>query len=201
MTYNEIFTENLYIKCINGKSERTESIKKVIDQIPHKEVTYLSVPPEDYYVNSTTNGHIIATTNAITTNSFPCLILEDDCEIMRQLPPVLKWSGNDVDIIYLGGSLHHEGSNFFTYINYDDYNFRTFNLLCLHSYIIPNEKSAHNVLNILINARQDNIPGDLNLAKHSFKNIFITPKEGMFFYQNNENHKLTCFKLYDEYIF
>ena len=70
-------------------------------------------------------------------------------------------------------------------------------MLSMHVTIIPNEKSANLFLENLNKSFELSEFLDLNLTMKSKELVFLTPKDGPYFYQDNYNDQVTKFKWQD----
>ena len=136
-------------------------------------------------------AHSMALEKAITKNEFPVLILEDDAALMKELPDEFGLEG---DLIYWGGSNYHSGLT--PRMEIEDFNEdykRVKYMLSAHSIIYPTRKSAEIVLSILKRAILANEFNDVHIALESNKYIFLMPKNGFYFYQDDYTREVTRF--------
>ena len=144
--------------------------------------------------NRITVGHIKLLKQAITNNSFPFIIMDDDIKPTTNLPENINIP-KDTDIMFLGGSLYDCGgikpNMYITHYNDDFY--RVYYMLGLTPSLIPNLKSAQLLLNFLQNSLQTSEFFDIIITMYSKEHIYLTPKNGPYFYQNNYNEPVTKF--------
>jgi hypothetical protein len=127
-------------------------------------------------------------------NIFPSIMMDDDMGLIVPLPETINIPEN-ADFIFLGGSLYECGGIKPTmYITeYDDDFYRVFYMLSLHTIIIPNLKSVNLLLDFLNLALQHNEFCDIVITMKSNDLLFLTPKNGPYFYQDNYNEEVTRF--------
>ena len=136
-------------------------------------------------------AHSMALETALACNQFPVLILEDDAALMRELPKELNLEG---DLIYWGGSNYHSGLT--PKMEIEDFNKdykRVKFMLSAHSIIYPTRKSAEMVLGVLKRAILANEFNDVHLALESNNHLFLIPKNGFYFYQDDYTREVTKF--------
>ena len=66
-------------------------------------------------------------------------------------------------------------------------------MLSSHAVLIPNLKSANFFLDILNSSLKTSEFHDVNLAMKSSEMLYLTPKNGPYFYQDNYNDQVTKF--------
>lgn len=133
---------------------------------------------------------------AISNNIFPFLWMEDDSTLIDTLPHDIDIDSK-VDLIYLGSTLHNynrslKAENILS-LRIEDYNdqyFRIINSLSCHAIIVPSLRSAVLTKLFLKETIENNIPHDVTLNIKSRKHLFLTPKDGPFFYQNDTHNKI-----------
>lgn len=136
-------------------------------------------------------AHYLAVETALACNHFPVLILEDDAALIRELPKEFTLEG---DLIYWGGSNYHSGLT--PKMEIEDFNQdykRVKFMLSAHSIIYPTRKSAEMVLSVLKKAILANEFNDVHLALESNKHLFLIPKNGFYFYQDDYTREVTRF--------
>lgn len=136
-------------------------------------------------------AHSMALETALARNEFPVLILEDDAALMRELPKEFNLEG---DLIYWGGSNYHSGLT--PKMEIEDFNEdykRVKYMLSAHSIIYSTRKSAEIVLSILKRAILADEFNDVHIALESDKYLFLLPKNGLYFYQDDYTREVTKF--------
>jgi hypothetical protein len=144
--------------------------------------------------NRITAGHIKLLEQAITNNIFPFIVMDDDIKPINDFPKDINIP-NNTDIIFLGGSLYNCGGikpNMYITQHNDDF-YRVYYMLGLTPSLIPNLKSAQLLLKFLQDSLQTGEFCDIIITMHSKEYIYITPKNGPYFYQNNYNELVTKF--------
>lgn len=143
---------------------------------------------EGAILNIVSNAHILATKIAIENNRFPLLILEDDAELKFDFPHELKIN-SDAKLIYLGLSLHDAGQGRLELKPYDKYYYRVKNSLSAHAILIPSRESADYYIDLCSRSIEISNYHDKELAYDSHKELFLTPKKGPVFFQNDGHTK------------
>lgn len=133
-------------------------------------------------------AHIYALVTAIDANDFPLLLLEDDARLFDTYPETLNVP-EECSLVYLGGSWYDSGgikpAMYIKEYNKDFY--RVYNMLCAHAILLPKRRSARVILDAYIDALDRGIFNDVSLALVSNKEVFLTPKNAMCFYQPGVN--------------
>lgn len=164
---------------------RKDSIENVVNILNFKKTKRIShCTGDDSKINRASIGHIFALNEAIKNNDFPLLLLEDDCKLIKSDFIFPDTSVSEATAIYLGGSLYPGGGGVYL----EDYNadyFRVYNMLSAHAIYIQNNHDANVIKSIYEYALKNNTYIDLELAKKSQELIFLTPKKGPFFYQDD----------------
>jgi hypothetical protein len=141
-----------------------------------------------------TVGHIKLLEQAITNNIFPFIVMDDDIKPINDFPKDINIP-NDTDIIFLGGSLYNCGGikpDMYITQHNDDF-YRVYYMLGLTPSLIPNLKSSQLLLKFLQDSLQTGEFCDIVITMHSKEYIYLTPKNGPYFYQNNYNEPVTKF--------
>lgn len=66
-------------------------------------------------------------------------------------------------------------------------------MLSFHAVLFPNKKSVEKVISLLEKAIKENKFNDITIANSSKENIFLVPKEGNYFFQDNYTSEVTKF--------
>lgn len=144
--------------------------------------------------NRITVGHIKLLEQAITNNIFPFVVMDDDIKPINDFPKDINIP-NEADIIFLGGSLYNCGGikpDMYITQHGDDF-YRVYYMLGLTPSLIPSLKSAQLLLKFLQDSLQTGEFCDIIITMHSKEYIYLTPKNGPYFYQNNYNEPVTKF--------
>ena len=139
-------------------------------------------------------GHIKLLEHAITQNIFPFIITDDDINLITTLPEYINIP-EETDFIFLGGSLYECGGikpNMYIE-DYNDGFYRSYYMLSLTPSLIPNLKSANILLKFLKEALQTSQFFDITITLASKELIYLTPKDGPYFFQDNYNEPVTKF--------
>lgn len=137
---------------------------------------------------------------AIQNNIYPFLILEDDATLIDIIPEFITIP-KTVDLIYYGSNILSGPPILKNKLKIEDFNneyYRIYNSQSAHAILIPNKQSAIFLQKIYKIALDSNNYHDIILSTISERKIFITPKDGLYFYQNDKkNHSITKFKWYN----
>jgi hypothetical protein len=161
------------------------------------EVSYTQIPnnaESPLRQNRITMGHIKLIEQAISNNIFPFITLDDDIKPIGNIPEVINIP-EEATFIFLGGSLYDCGGvkpNMYI-TDYNDYFYRSYYMLSLTPCLIPNLESAQLMLSFLNQSLQTSEFCDIIITMHSKEYIYLTPKDGLYFYQDNYNTPVTKF--------
>lgn len=145
-------------------------------------------------VRTITMAHIYALGNAMDESDFPILLLEDDARIRKPLPDVMDIP-DECKLMYLGGSNYNCGPpkpNMYL----KDYNssfYRVYYMLSAHAILIPNKEGAKLIASSYVTAIFKGIFNDVSLSLQSQDNVFLTPKDGLYFLQDDNSKHATDF--------
>lgn len=136
--------------------------------------------------NRINEGQIELLYRAIEKDKYPFLILEDDTRLIGDLPETIDIPKN-IKLIYLGASIWECGGikPNLKIVNYDKNYYRLFHSLGTHAILVPSKESAEYFIDIAKKAIRENMYSDICLAVDSARNVFLTPKDGLYFYQND----------------
>lgn len=147
-------------------------------------------------VRTIITAHIYALLNAVDKNEFPLLLLEDDARLIDGTFPANMNLPDSCDLLYIGGSTYLCGqipNLYITDFNKDYY--RVCNMLSAHAILIPNKKGARIIIDAYVDAIFRGRFNDVTLGDISKNHVFLTPKDGMYFYQDDKNvQNITNFK-------
>lgn len=128
---------------------------------------------------------------------YPCLILEDDATLIDSIPTTIDIP-KEADLIYWGSNKVSGPPVIESSLYLSEYNksyYRIYNSQSGHAILVPNKQSALFIKNILLESLIHNGFHDVLLPNVSNNKIFLTPKDGPYFYQNDDNNKnITNFK-------
>jgi len=176
-------------------SHRLNDITNTINSLNLASVTRIAFNDVFSVRNVTmSKAHIALIEKAISDNHFPFLLLEDDAMLINNFPIEFDIP-DEAEIVYFGGSLYDcDGIKPNMYIeNYDEKYYRVYNMLSAHAVLIPNLKCAELVIKIYNEAISVTNFNDIYLALYSNEHIFLTPKDGPYFYQNDFTSSVTKF--------
>ena len=131
-------------------------------------------------------GFIKLAERAIENNKYPFLVLEDDARLISSLPEELDIPV-DAKFIYLGVSLWECGGikPKLKITEYNNEYYRLYHSLGCHAIIVPNKSSAEHSINIQQIAINKKDYSDIYFAIDSGEQVYLTPREGPYFYQND----------------
>jgi hypothetical protein len=135
---------------------------------------------------------------ALNNNKYPFLILEDDATLIDDHIPLKFEIPKDADLIYWGSNRVSGPPTIKNKLKIEEYNteyYRIFNSQSTHAIVVPNKNSALLIRDIYAISFDTNVFHDVILPNISNNRIFLTPKNGVYFYQNDgRNHQITKFK-------
>lgn len=123
-------------------------------------------------------------------NDVPFILFEDDACPMQPFPEYFDIP-EEATLIYLGGSTYEAKP-----LKLEEYNesfYRVYNMLSFHAVLFPNKKSVEKVIFLLEKAIKENKFNDITIANSSKENIFLIPKEGNYFFQDDYTSNVTKF--------
>lgn len=188
--YNDIY---VYYICPDKFIEKAKSIQSVCDQIGFINVKRVSFNELGIKPMVVTRAHLTACDEIISANKFPALIFEDDCKIIKPFPEYLEIP--ECDIMYLGAMTCRLSKDKKVYLeDYDKYNYRIYYSLGSHAMLFPQLK---NILKYRDITKNSSLYHDVCLAKKSKELLFLTPKDGVYFYQSGSYENITKFEWKD----
>lgn len=125
-----------------------------------------------------------------TNASIPAILFEDDAAPMQPLPEYFDVP-EEADLVYLGGSNYD-----LLGIKLEEYNedfCRVYNMLSFHAVLFPNKSSVKKIIKLLEKAINEKKFNDITIASSSTENIFLVPKEGNYFFQDDYTSEVTKF--------
>lgn len=131
-------------------------------------------------------GFIKLAKTAIKNNKYPFLVLEDDARLVVDLPETIIIP-EEAKLIYWGISLWECGGakpNLYISEHDNDY-YRMHHSLGCHAILVPNKKGAEHFININKEAIEKGDYSDIYFAIDSGKELYLTPKDGPYFYQHD----------------
>jgi hypothetical protein len=178
--------------------DRTESLLLNLKKLGVKASTRIISNSEPVCKpNNVTKAHLKMIEKVIEQNEYPCLILEDDIRLIKELPLEFEVP-DEADMIYLGGSLYNDEFKPDLYItDYNDIFYRVYYMFTAHAIIIINEKIAIKYKEICEEVIKNCIPHDIPLALASKDFVVLSPKDGVYLYQDGYNQDITRFQWRD----
>ena len=163
---------------------RTTDIENVVNTLQPKYKERITDDFGDNKKDKACMAHIRTMDRIIENKTYPALILEDDAAFIKT-----DWKYNDtfdedVDVVYLGGSLY-PSINHLRLSEYNEKYYRVEGMLAQHAYILTNETSTKKIQEIMRATIGTTVYGDQAVASASKDLLFIAPKDGMYFYQND----------------
>jgi hypothetical protein len=144
-------------------------------------------------------GYIKLAETAIGRGCFPFLILDDDATPIEELPASISIPV-DSRFIYLGASTWECGGikKPLVLTEYNDFYYRVKHSLSSHAILVPTKESAEHFIKVIKTAIEKSEFNDIILAIDSEEEIYLTPKDGPYFYQNDAHTEpITKFKWKD----
>lgn len=189
----------IFIKDIHGYymnpdrfEDRTKLMKDTLSKFKLASITRIAFNETGSKPNLTTRAHITTTEKILENNLYPAILFEDDVKLIKSLPEFFNIPEECV-FYYLGGSIYCSGIIPDWYIkDYDEYNYRVYYMLTAHAILFLNKECALKYMEIL--KMSLDTYHDLELGKKSKELIYLTPKEGMYFYQDGYNEGVTKFE-------
>jgi len=131
-------------------------------------------------------GFIKAVDLGIKRNNYPFLILEDDARLIKELPETINIC-KEVKLIYWGASTWECGGMKpnLSISEYNDDYYRLYGSLGCHAILIINKEAADHFIDINKKAIEKGEHCDIYFAIESQKELYVTPKDGPYFYQND----------------
>jgi len=175
-------------------THRRNSIEQTVGNLGLKGVTRIAFNEQlNERANTMSMAHITALKQAIEDNNFPCIIFEDDAKQMKPLPEYFDIP-EEATLIYLGGSNYESGQTPKMYLEeYNEEYYRVYYMLSFHAVLISDKESAILVKNMLMGAISQTIFNDIMIAMHSKQLLYLTPKEGNYFFQDDYTENVTKF--------
>lgn len=185
----------VYYLNYDGYTDRKQNMEKLFSSLNITDVTRIGNNLEDSLRQNRISKGLIKLLNlAIENNTFPIITMDDDMEIIDIFPDTISIP-QETDLIFLGGSLYNCGGikpNMY-FENYNEEHYRVYYMQSLHSMVIPHIQSAYFLIDVLKNAILNDQFSDIEITMHSENKIFLSPKNGPYFYQNNYNEPVTNF--------
>jgi hypothetical protein len=183
-----------YYLNFEGYTDRKVNMEKLLSSL---NINNLRIP-NSYQSNLRQDriafGIIKLLNTAIEIGKYPFIMMDDDIELIKELPQSISIPDTK-SLILLGGSLYETGGykpNMYLE-EYDEKYYRVYYMLSMHTMVVP----SLNIANFLLESIQQSFNThqflDVDLALRSKEKLYLTPKDGPYFYQNNYNESVTRF--------
>lgn len=141
--------------------------------------------------NNYSFGSIGMVEKAMSNNQYPFLLLDDDVNTIIDLPEQIYVS-EECDILYLGASLYECAGRKppLKLEHFDNNYYRLYYPLSSHALLIMKQSAAEKTIEILKKSLEDGEFSDVNMAMESENLIYLTPKDGPYFYQTDAHTSL-----------
>lgn len=177
----KINTYYLNPKEFSDRRERMESFLSSIGMNFERCDSVVNLQPRQ---NNYSVGSISMIEKAMKKNEYPFLLLDDDVDLIVELPEKIEVP-KECDVVYLGASTYecHGPKPIMKLKEYNEFFYRVYYTLSSHALLINSEKSANRVIEILRKSIEHDQYSDIYMALDSEDHIFLTPKDGPYFYQ------------------
>lgn len=169
--------------------DRQKKMESWVNNIGFSSVTRI-VYNESFSDRAITMNHAHKYALEQSKNDVPFILFEDDAALMQPLPEYFDVP-EEADLVYLGGSNYN-----LLGIKLEEYNndfYRVYNMLSFHAVLFPNRNSVEKVIKLLEKAINKKKFNDITIASSSTENIFLVPKEGNYFFQDDYTSNVTKF--------
>jgi hypothetical protein len=183
-----------YYLNFEGYTDRRISMENLIKSININALRISNSYKSDLRQDRIAFGIIKLLYTAIEIGNYPFIMMDDDIELIKDLPEFISIPDNK-SVILLGGSLYETGGNK-PNMRLQDYNqeyYRVYYMLSMHTMIVPNLEMANFLLQSIQQSLNNHQFLDMDLALKSKDTQYLTPKDGPYFYQNNYNESVTRF--------
>lgn len=171
---------------------RRKAIEETLNSCGFKSIKRIAYNEKSKGKNLTmTNAHLYSLNEANINNDYPFVLYEDDARLMKELPIEFNIP-EEADLIYLGGSNY----SFEKRVKIEDYNkdfYRVYNMLSAHAILIPDVRGFNTIKKAYEDSLEKSSFNDIFLARASNSHIFLVPKEGNYFYQDDYTSSVTKF--------
>jgi len=131
-------------------------------------------------------GFIKVAERGIKNNIYPFLILEDDARLIKNLPETIVIP-KEAKLIYWGISLWECGGVKppLSIADYNNEYYRLYHSLGCHAILIPHKEGAEHFIKINKESIVKSDYSDIWFAVDSGNELYLTPKDGPYIYQND----------------
>lgn len=184
-------TKDISVVYINPDRflERQNKMESWVHDIGFSSVTRIAYN-ESFPDRAITMNHAHKYALEQSKNDVPFILFEDDATLMQPLAEYFDVP-EEADLVYLGGSNYD-----LLGIKLEEYNkdfYRVYNMLSFHAVLFPNRNSVEKIIKLLEKAINEKKFNDITIASSSTENIFLVPKEGNYFFQDDYTSNVTKF--------
>jgi hypothetical protein len=183
-----------YYLNFEGYTERKANMEKLAESLNINALRISNSHQADLRQDRIAFGVIKLLHTAIEIGKYPFIMMDDDIEPIKDLPEFITIHDTE-SLILLGGSLYETGG-YKPNMYLEEYNeeyYRIYYMLSMHTMVV----SSINTANFLLESIQESLNTheflDVDLALRSKEKLYLTPKDGPYFYQNNYNEPITRF--------
>lgn len=168
--------------------------KKMMDEfLTNLDLDFERVPSNSNHVLRQTRiceGFVKLAERGIEKGVYPFLILEDDATLIKDLPESISIP-EEAKLIYWGISLWECGGAKppLAISDYNDEYYRLYHSLGCHAILVPNKEGADHFIKINKESIEKLDYSDIWFAVDSGKELYLTPKDGPYIYQNDAHTK------------
>jgi hypothetical protein len=166
--------------------ERKKQMDEFLDQLGFKYERSPSNSGHAIRQNRINEGFTNLVIRAMEKDEYPFLILEDDARLIKPLPQYVDIPPEAM-LIYYGCSLYECGypKQPLRIEEYNQQYYRLYNSLGCHAILVINQEAAEFFIKKQLEASDNNQYSDIHLAVSTNDHLFLTPKDGPYFYQND----------------
>jgi hypothetical protein len=164
--------------------------KKIMDEfLTNLGLNFERVPSNSNHALRQTRiceGFVKLAERGIEKGVYPFLILEDDATLTKDLPETITIP-QEAKLIYWGISLWECGGVKppLAISDYNDEYYRLYHSLGCHAILVPNREGADHFIKINKESIEKLDYSDVWFAVDSGKELYLTPKDGPYIYQND----------------
>jgi hypothetical protein len=168
--------------------------KKIMDEfLTNLGLNFERVPSNSNHALRQTRiceGFVKLAERGIEKGVYPFLILEDDATLTKDLPETITIP-QEAKLIYWGISLWECGGVKppLAISDYNDEYYRLYHSLGCHAILVPNREGADHFIKINKESIEKLDYSDVWFAVDSGKELYLTPKDGPYIYQNDAHTK------------
>jgi hypothetical protein len=183
---------NAYFINPDDYSHRRKPTEDTLISCNFKSITRISFNEKFHGKNNTmTKAHLALLNKVLEDDAFPFVLFEDDARLIKHLPESFDIP-DEAELIYLGGSTYCFGARLMIE-EYNDEFFRVYNMLSAHAILVPDIRGFNTIVEAYNKALNNSSYNDIYLARESNYHIFLVPKKGNYFYQDDYTSSVTKF--------